>query len=162
MLHVTNLPTRLMCLMSVRPSVRLSIHLSTFWFPDSNSKTLLPIDFKLHGVVFWFMSLLFGANNGPVLPTILFCHFFLLVSHFRGEYVSLLDNRRNTRAPNMLSITFYLNFHSHKNVVTPRKITFSLPNSNEVVEVYICISRLFWPIPVPFFVKMDWCPVYME
>ena len=38
-LHVTNLPIRLMCPTSVYPS--------TFSFPDSNSKTVSLIEFKL-------------------------------------------------------------------------------------------------------------------
>ena len=42
-LRVTNPPIRLMCPTSVRPSVCPS----TFSFPDSNSKTLCPIEFKL-------------------------------------------------------------------------------------------------------------------
>ena len=37
-LRVTNPPIRLMCPTSVR--------LSTFFFPDSNSKTVCPIEFK--------------------------------------------------------------------------------------------------------------------
>ena len=42
-LHVTNPPIRLMCPTSVCPSVCPS----TFLFPDSNSKMLCPIEFKL-------------------------------------------------------------------------------------------------------------------
>ena len=42
-LLVTNPPIRLMCQTSVCPS--------TFWFPDSNSNMLLPIDLKLTRVV---------------------------------------------------------------------------------------------------------------
>ena len=42
-LRVTNLPIRLTC----PTSVCLSDHLSTFLFPDSNSKMLCPIKFKL-------------------------------------------------------------------------------------------------------------------
>ena len=95
---------------------------------------LLLIDFKLRGVVFWFLSPLFDAKKGQVLTLPAIRLAILGVSMFL-----LLDSGRKTRAVNMLSVSIYLNFHSHKSSVTLRKVSslFHWPNNNEVAEVYL-------------------------